>query len=245
MCISVAYSLYGKDLFDEKKGPCSISNTLLCGFYLRDDSVKNMEAFMPDFISEMKELQRDGIEVNGRHYEVQLVGAGDYKFLRAVLGLVDGGTMTNGCCKCLGKSADYDKTESELRAQPADQHGHCPLHPRTIAFQDEISHTPPTSGSYSCRICGKVIDLRHREDRATAGGSFGSKNERDACCRGHYSTQRKPYFRIIEPLYYIMDILHCKLRVVPQLWYYTVYAAFNSGNEAELMEVSSVFFSVS
>eukprot|EP00873_Tetraselmis_striata_P027698 jgi/Tetstr1/447962/TSEL_035267.t1 len=141
-----------RERFPLKHGPCTIHNTLLCGFYLRDDKVKYIKEFMPNFISQLSELQTEGITIDGEHFEIQFVGAGDYKYLRSVLGLIDGGCLTHGCCKCETKSFDYDRTRAELDAM-TDHHGRCSTENRTNAEQRKLRHEPDPAGEYDCEFC--------------------------------------------------------------------------------------------
>lgn len=166
----------------------SIDNCMLVGFYLGDDKKEDFDTHLPGLAGELADIARDGLDFDGEHYEVDLCAGGDYKFVRSILGLQDGGNQTYGCSKCHCHKDDYGATVKEHRdgnttgthikrddknkpvkdargkvvmEKDTDQ-----LRSRNLSSQADYSHKPRKDGSsYQCSVCNATIDKDHEEDR--------------------------------------------------------------------------------
>lgn len=246
MIVSVVYSLTGEQELVKHLAVQSIHNALLCGFYLRDDKPELVDEFLPNYRKELDALERDGLEFQGKRYKIELCGTADYKFLRGVAGIQDGDPSC-GCGTCLCHKSKYELTLEQHQAaleacdSEEEEEGVVRLHDltqRDAKLTGRLNHDPEEE-AYICPACRETIEPGHVEDRSVDGGSFPSKDARDEQCRGHFSVCRSWFYTGIVGWKLIMDLLHNKLRIVPQLYYWTVAAPLNGQADRQL-EVSTI-----
>ena len=167
--------------------------------------------------------------------------AGDLKFLSSIIGL-NGCSSSFPCIYCKIKKALMQLKASERygTGESVDRMG-----PRTLEEQIQLAHTPPGlsdshhtacasdcegegCSSYVCPGCSKSIGPQHKElnrlplPRKTKPGpdDYGVA-ARTKVNAEHLGTMLRPMFDL--PIQnYIFDILHCKLRIVPQIFKWTV-----------------------
>lgn len=239
MIAGIVYSLTDAQKLIKGLAPTSIDNTLLVGFFLRDDKPEYVKQFMPEYLSKLKDLEKNGLEHNGKKYKVDLTVTADFKFLRLFAGLQEG-EPSHGCSTCLCNHDNYHLTLAELEALAASEAGDDPdklkqTDERSQDLSDRLLHKPKTHpDGYKCPACGDTIKPGHKEDRATDGGSFPNKNQRDERCKSHYNVAFEWFYTMILGYKFVMDLLHNKLRIVPQLYFWTVSAALNGQADREL-----------
>lgn len=240
---SIIYSLVGEQKLVKHLACNSIHNTLLAGFYLRDDKPEEVEKYLPGYRKELQELEENGLTFNGKHYNIEFCGKADYKYMRCVAGIQDG-EPCHGCATCLCHKDNYGLTRDEHEALAADAAaaaaaaGEAPptfpeLTGRDADLTSELLHEPKGE-TYKCRACGDDIGPDHVEDRSVEGGSFETKDKRDEQCQAHFSVSRSWFYKMIPGWRLIMDLLHNKLRIVPQLYYWTVAAPLNGQADRQL-----------
>ena len=169
---------------------------------------------------------------------------GDLKFLNSILGL-------NGCsssfpciyCKVL-RALLHLKTSERYETVGSQTVDH--MEPRTLAEQIQLAHTPSgqstdqqnscASGcvagegcaSYVCPGCSKSIGPGHKElnrlplpRKAKPGPEDYGVAARSKVNHQHFGTMLRPMLDL--PIsHYVFDILHCRLRIVPQIFKWTV-----------------------
>ena len=89
-------SIVAKVLYNDKNadgdkdvgtGVNSFQNQRAIGFYLGDDTQKELKQHAPDLNDQMQDLVDNGIEVDGHRFNIQLLLGGDLKFINSMLGL--------------------------------------------------------------------------------------------------------------------------------------------------------------
>lgn len=235
MIVAVMYWLNDEQKKIKHLACNSIHNNLLAGFYMEDDKPELVDKYMPNYLKEIERLEKDGLWFDGKHYKIEFTGKADYKFLRLLAGLQDG-EPTYGCSGCCCPSKHYDLTLEQHAAAGAtdapigtgegEVEEITDLTERDATLTGRLNHDPEDK-EYTCPACGDAIGPDHVEDRDVKGGSFANKKERDAQCTGHFSVQRSWYYKMIPGWRLIMDLLHNKLRIVPQLYFWTVARPLN------------------
>lgn len=166
----------------------SIRNTLLCNFFVRDDTPKEVNKYLPSYRKEFEQLHKDGLWHNGKHYKVEMTAKANYKVMRLLAGPKDGEPSYGCATRCCRKDC-YDRTlEDHAAATPSNEEG-CAIHDLTeltAELTTPLNHEPEDS-KYPCPTCGECIQPDHVEDCAVGGGSFACTADRDRQCQSHFS----------------------------------------------------------
>lgn len=154
-----------------------------------------------------------GLTVNGRHWNILLPLGGDKKLLDAWLGLA-GGSSEFACILCEASTKQFGLSKTDWAA-----FGGLPL--RTLQRVRRMKHFPEQD-QYTCPAptCGKCI-LPNAGPPTTATNWSDAKRQEEQ--RKHYGlTMGEAPWLPVETSFYIIDVLHLVLRVVPAIFRQTV-----------------------
>jgi hypothetical protein len=89
----------------------SLENNMHCSFYIRDDCYEDIMRSCPGIPEVIRNLEAEGIMVNGRHHAVQSRTGGDLKLLNGWMGLC-GCSSNYPCIYCKARKEHLFMTKS-------------------------------------------------------------------------------------------------------------------------------------
>eukprot|EP00873_Tetraselmis_striata_P036430 jgi/Tetstr1/456694/TSEL_043395.t1 len=83
----VAKCIYDdSSLNDKSQKVNSVNNHVLLTFFLMDDCWTDLQLHASHIPDDLEQLQREGVHVNGKHYNIKVLAGGDMKILSGLLG---------------------------------------------------------------------------------------------------------------------------------------------------------------
>eukprot|EP00873_Tetraselmis_striata_P042667 jgi/Tetstr1/462931/TSEL_007879.t1 len=223
----VAKCIYDdSSLTDESQKVNSVNNHVLLTFFLRDDCWTDLQLHASHIPDDLKQLQREGVHVNGKHYNIKVLAGGDMKILSGLLGHC-GCSSLFPCIYCiLGSHAERAMTLQQWEASGITM--------RDMEELVQLTHT----------VMGSRCSSTKCKDRDVTASSAGltdegmSVSKRQQLQQLHYGMcmGRAPYLVLSHILDYIVDILHLMLRVVPQIFKFTVSKYCDAAKQLELVK---------
>jgi hypothetical protein len=132
------------------------------------DNYANYKELMAPFFPVMKDMQKEGLTIDGIDYMVKETMGADYVLLAEIMGHA-GHSHTNGCCFCDIDKKDYGrvKTNEEGRRVPLGGQA------RTLAQMAAAAHRPLETGpGLECPYCGEKFP-----NEAAVAASEGPETE--------------------------------------------------------------------
>eukprot|EP00873_Tetraselmis_striata_P045526 jgi/Tetstr1/465790/TSEL_010412.t1 len=207
----------------------SVDGLSLWAFFFGDDKLQDIQNLLPVVATTLNDINQNGIEVDGVHYNVDLLVGGDLKFLNSILGL-NGCSSTFPCIYCevnknnlhLFASQRYRTFTNDLGEEETEDL----MHDRDSSRMRDNAHARPLEEGeeYHCHCCHDDIKHGHAEpDRGKSDKNGGTltPEARAQTNMKHKGTMYEPLIQLAI-LSYTFDVMHCKLRVIPKLWRWTV-----------------------
>eukprot|EP00873_Tetraselmis_striata_P013373 jgi/Tetstr1/433637/TSEL_000008.t1 len=223
----VAKCIYDdSSLTDESQKVNSVNNHVLLTFFLRDDCWTDLQLHASHIPDDLKQLQREGVHVNGKHYNIKVLAGGDMKILSGLLGHC-GCSSLFPCIYCIvGSHAERAMTLQQWEAAGISM--------RDMEELVQLTHTVMGSRCPSTKCKDRDVTASSAE-LADEGMSVSRRQQLQqlhyGMCRG-----RAPYLVLSHILDYIVDILHLMLRVVPQIFKFTVSKHCDAAKQLELVK---------
>ena len=211
----------------EGTGVNSKRNMLPVGFYLGEDCLGEMRKYMSHLPSMLEAIQNNGIDVDGKHIDIEFWLGGDLKFVTAMLGMSTNGTI-HPCPFCLAE----DSVKNRQMHFTIEQLKDAGVTDRTLSEIFKMAHLyvdEDEEGEYQCPCCEQVINKGTEHPERT---KYGQTKYRMV----HFMVKEGegPFFPFIPIERVIVDILHLKLRITPVLWRITVS---NHVDKEKLVEI--------
>ena len=207
-------------VIEEGKTMNYVHNLVMLALYSKDDSYEAMCAEIPGVRQKVADIMRDGLTVNGTHYRIIVPLGGDLKLLCALLGLA-GGSSKFTCPYCEVGTKEYNlcKADWELR-------GGLPM--RCMHRIMRMQHFPEAE-RFHCPAAGCNKEIKPSDGYPKQATTMGN-SARLAEQRKHRGLVpgRLPFLPV-DMGFYILDVLHLILRMVPQLFRQTVQANCDPG----------------
>ena len=177
----------------------------------------------PSILDQLKEMERDGLDIDGHHMQIVWMGGGDLKFQSEQLGL-NGHSSNHPCTHCECPKWLLHMTKEDLHARIG-------IIKRTINRARMLNHkfgpewelTEP----YNCPGCGGHISAEDQKLPLTET----RKKEWPGDHYGHYY-DTLPILPV-EFWDFIPDLLHTLLRQVANMYFVTVSMTLKSQADAE------------
>jgi hypothetical protein len=179
-----------------------------------------MKLYMSHARDELDAIQRDGLDIDGRHVNIQFWLGGDLKFLTSMLAL-SGNSSIYPCPFCLV----CDRKDKQQLYFTKDQLKEARVEDRSIEMIMRHSHYHD-GADYDCILC-KNVKKKVRSVSILANSpplAFENDNQRRQWQQTHMSVQpqQRPFFHFIPVSRVVPDSLHMELRIIPVLWKFTV-----------------------
>ena len=213
----------------------SMHNNRLALLYAGKESHSLLQQFfstahpnVPSILSQLGELSRDGITIDGHHISIMWKGGGDLKFQSEQLGL-NGHASNHPCTHCECKKEHLHLSKDDLAAR----HGitHRTIHGARM-MQHKYGEEWGLLEPYSCPGCGRHISAEQQHLPETEV----QKKNWPRLHKGHYYDKLP-----ILPLDFwdfIPDLLHALLRAVANMFFVTV--SMNIRDEGRAKELCQI-----
>ena len=210
-------------------------NVVAFGFYLGDDCLSDMKEHMPHIPDILADIQKNGLNISGRHLKIKLWMGGDLKFLTAMLA-ISGNQTIFPCPFCLVCDC---KTLKQLHLF-MEQLKKAGVQARTIEMIQKHAHHHARDEDFDCSLCKKTKNgpwpVPVRAD--TPPLVFANDNQRRDWSQCHFSVManESPFFYCIPVARFIADGLHVELRLEPKVWQYTVAGYCDEAQLADICQ---------
>eukprot|EP00873_Tetraselmis_striata_P002588 jgi/Tetstr1/422852/TSEL_013643.t1 len=156
------------------------------------------DSSVTDEAHKLGQLVKEGIHVNGKHYNISLTCGGDLKIPSGLLGHC-GCSNKFPCIYCLGE--DGSELAMSLQQWLAASIGMRDIDELELLTHTVMDYTCPSPKCKDKQVSATSKELAD-EDIGTARGR-ALQQDHFGMCRG-----RKPYIKLVSILDYIVDILH-------------------------------------